>query len=195
MACRRSARSVTRRTAISVVDHLDELRTRAARLGGPRVAVTFASLRVAEPSPAARTQPASLAHQTQKGRCAPGETGRWVATYTRCSESGASGRIPAASFVVATLQRPGSGASAANARFATRASGRSFSKFSRGLSVAPQGREGRSPLGIGEPFYDHDGDRADLSRSCWRCQSCCTELYGFLLPAFSPSQQAGPPSR
>ena len=88
--------------------------------------------------------------------------------------------------VVSALERPGSGASAA-----TRASLAKVPPQLRGaishLSAAPQGNKPVT-LGIGEPFTTTLGI-ALIFALILSLPVLLYELYGFLLPAFSPEQQ------
>jgi sec-independent protein translocase protein TatC len=88
--------------------------------------------------------------------------------------------------VVGTLERPGSGASAA-----TRASlsgvSPTLNRAIKGLSKAPEGDKPVT-LGIGEPFTTTLGI-ALLFAFIFALPVILYELYCFLLPAFSPEQQ------
>ena len=165
---------------ISVVEHLDELRSRLI-ISLIAIAVAFgfcmwqnhALLRIVNKP---------LAHQTQKQvRAGNGPLG---ATYTVQQDTRAlAGELSA---VVGALERPGSGASAS-----TRASLDAISpRISRTLSrlSAPPSGDRPVTLGIGEPFTTTVGV-AFLFALILALPVLLYELYGFLLPAFSPSEQ------
>jgi len=165
---------------ISVVDHLDELRT---RLLVCLAAVTVAFAVCAWQNHrllAVINRP--LAHQTQKQvRAGNGPLG---ATYT--IEQNARVVASQLQLLVVTLEGPGSGASAA-----TRSSLRSVTPRLRQvlgrLSAVPQGAKPVT-LGIGEPFTTTMGI-AVIFAFVVALPVVLYELYGFVLPAFSPSQQ------
>jgi len=165
---------------ISVVDHLDELRT---RLLVCLAAVTAAFAVCAwQNHRLLRVINRPLAHQTQKQvRAGNGPLG---ATYT--IEQNARVVASQLQLLVVTLERPGSGASAA-----TRSSLRSVTPRLRQvlgrLSAVPQGAKPVT-LGIGEPFTTTIGI-AVIFAFVVALPVVLYELYGFVLPAFSPSQQ------
>jgi sec-independent protein translocase protein TatC len=165
---------------VSVVDHLDELR---GRLIVSLVAVAMAfGLCAWQNRLLLRVIDRPLAHQTQKQvRAGNGPLG---ATYT--VQQNARVLASQLQLVVGALERPGSGASAA-----TRASLSAVTPQLRGvvarLSAAPAGDKPVT-LGIGEPFTTTMGI-ALLFAIILALPIVLYQLYGFLLPAFSPSQQ------
>jgi sec-independent protein translocase protein TatC len=165
---------------LSVVDHLDELRTRLiVSLVAVGVAFGFTLWQNHE---LLRIVNAPLAHQTQKQvRAGEGPLG---STYSVQQSS----RAIAAELqrVLGALERPGSGVSRQ-----TRASLRAASPALRGivarLSAAPQGDKPVT-LGIGEPFATTVGVSL-IFAFVLALPLLLYQLYGFLLPALSPSQQ------
>jgi sec-independent protein translocase protein TatC len=165
---------------LTVVDHLDELRTRLivclaviAAAFGLCFWQNHALLDIIN---------APLAHQTQKQvKAGNGPLG---ATYT--VQQSARTVATQLQLVVGTLERPGSGASAA-----TRASLAHVTPVLRGaishLSAPPQGNKPVT-LGIGEPFTTTLGVSL-IFALILSLPVLLYELYGFLLPAFSPEQQ------
>jgi sec-independent protein translocase protein TatC len=165
---------------LSIVDHLQELRVRLiVSLAALAVAFGFCMWQnhallhiINEP----------LAHQTQKQvRAGNGPLG---ATYT--VQQSARTLATQLQVVVGALERPGSGVSAG-----TRASLHGVSPQLRraitGLSRAPEGNKPVT-LGIGEPFTTTIGI-ALIFAFILALPIILYELYGFLLPAFSPEQQ------
>src|SRR5271163_5096079 len=165
---------------LSLVGHLEELRV--------RLIVSLVALAVAfgfcmwQNHALLHIINKPLAHQTQKQvKAGNGPLG---ATYTVQQ----SARTVAAQLqvVVSTLERPGSGASAQ-----TRASLESVSpqlhKAITSLSKAPEGNKPVT-LGIGEPFTTTIGVSL-LFAFILALPVILYELYGFVLPAFSPEQQ------
>lgn len=165
---------------VSVVDHLDELRARLI-LSLVAIGVAF-GLCVWQNHVLLRIINRPLAHQTQK-QVSRGE-GPLGATYT--VQQSTRALASQLQLVVAVLERPHSGVSAA-----TRASLLGVTPRLRGavarLSTAPQGDKPVT-LGIGEPFTTTMGV-AFLFAVILALPVVLYELYGFVLPAFSPSQQ------
>jgi sec-independent protein translocase protein TatC len=165
---------------LSVVDHLTELRT--------RLIVSIVALAVAfgicmwQNHALLEVINAPLANQTQK-QVSAGK-GPLGATYT--VQKNARDVANQLAIVVAALERPGSGASPT-----TRASIQSVTPHLRGdikrLSAAPSG-DRPVTLGIGEPFNTTIGV-ALMFAFILALPVLLYELYGFLLPAFSPEQR------
>jgi sec-independent protein translocase protein TatC len=172
--------SIGHEDRLSVVDHLEELRTRLiVSLAVVAVAFGFcfwqnhALLNIVN---------RPLAHETQKQvKAGNGPLG---STYTvqRSARTVAS----ELQVVVSTLERRGSGASAA-----TKASLAGVTPVLAGairhLSAAPQGNKPVT-LGIGEPFATTLGISL-LFALILSLPVLLYEMYGFLLPAFSPEQK------
>jgi sec-independent protein translocase protein TatC len=172
--------SIGHEDRLSVVDHLEELRT--------RLIVSLAVLAVAfgfcfwQNHALLHIIDAPLAHETQKQvKAGDGPLG---STYT--VQQSARTVAQQLQTVVQALERPGSGASAA-----TRASLVGVAPRLRGaiahLSAPPQGNKPVT-LGIGEPFTTTLGI-AFIFALILSLPVLLYELYGFLLPAVSPEQQ------
>jgi sec-independent protein translocase protein TatC len=165
---------------LSAVDHLEELRT---RLIVSLVAIGLAfAVCVWQNHALLRIINRPLTHQTQKQvQAGHGPLG---ATYTVQQNA----RIVATQLelVVAALQRPGSGAAAAT-RASLAAVGPRLEGAIAGLSAPARGDKPVT-LGIGEPFVTTMGV-ALIFALLLALPVVLYELYGFLLPAFSPDQQ------
>jgi sec-independent protein translocase protein TatC len=165
---------------LNAVDHLEELRG--------RLIISLAALAVAFGF--CMWQNHALLHiinkplevQTQKQvRAGNGPLG---ATYT--VQQSARTVATQLQSVVSTLERPGSGASA-ETRASLRGVNPQLHKAIAGLSKAPTGNKPVT-LGIGEPFTTTLGV-ALIFAFILALPVILFELYGFLLPAFSPEQQ------
>jgi sec-independent protein translocase protein TatC len=170
---------------ISIIDHLDELRTRLI-VSLAAIAVAF-GLCLWQNHLLLHVINKPLSQQTQ--RQARAGTGPLGGAYEMQQEA----RVIASQLqvVVGTLERPGSGASNA-----TRASLRTVTPRLRQtltrLSAAPRG-ERPVTLGIGEPFAATVGV-ALIFAIILALPVVLYELYGFLLPALtSPQQRAVAP--
>jgi sec-independent protein translocase protein TatC len=175
-----AAGSIGYEDKLSVVDHLEELRARLI-VSLAALAVAFGLCMWQNPA-LLQIIDKPLAHQTQKQvRAGNGPLG---AIYT--VQQGARTVAAQLQLVVSTLERPGSGASAA-----TRASLHGVSpqlhRVIAGLSKAPEGNKPVT-LGIGEPFTTTIGV-ALIFAFILALPVILYELYGFLLPALSPEQQ------
>jgi len=162
---------------LSTVDHLEELRTRLIIcLVAVGIAFGFCFW---QNHALLNAINAPLAHETQKQvKAGNGPLG---STYT--VQQSARAVASELKVVVGALQRPGSGASAA-----TRATLASVTPVLNGaikhLSAAPQGNKPVT-LGIGEPFTTTIGISL-LFALILSLPIILYEIYGFLLPAFSP---------
>jgi sec-independent protein translocase protein TatC len=175
-----AVRHIGRDEKLTVVGHLEELRA--------RLMVSLVALAVAfgvcmwQNHALLRFINAPLAHQTQKQvRAGNGPLG---ATYT--VQQSARTVATQLQVVVATLERPGSGTTA-QTRAALRGAGPQLQRAVDGLSRAPDGNKPVT-LGIGEPFATTIGV-ALIFALILALPVILYELYGFLLPAFSPEQQ------
>jgi sec-independent protein translocase protein TatC len=167
---------------LTVVDHLEELRG--------RLIVSLAALAVAfgfcmwQNHVLLEIINKPLAHQTQKQvRAGNGPLG---ATYT--VQQSAHAVATQLELVVGTLERPGSGASETT-RVALHGVGPRLQKAIAALSRPPAG-DRPVTLGIGEPFTTTVGV-ALIFAFILALPIILYELYGFLLPAFSPDQRRG----
>jgi sec-independent protein translocase protein TatC len=165
---------------VSVVDHLDELRTRLI-VSLVAVGVAF-GLCVWQNHLLLRVIDEPLAHQTQKQVHAG--NGPLGATYRL--QQDARALASQLQLVVAVLERPGSGASPA-ARSSLAAVSPRLGEVARRLSAVPAGDKPVT-LGVGEPFATTIGV-ALIFALILALPVVLFQLYGFLLPAFSPSQQ------
>src|SRR5271155_4613749 len=172
--------SIGHEDRLSVVDHLEELRSRLiVSLAGVAVGFglcfwqTHALLKIINKP---------LAHETQKQvKAGNGPLG---ATYT--VQQSARTVATQLQLVVSTLERPGSGASQATRSALSGASPQLARAIAR-LSKAPEGNKPVT-LGIGEPFTTTIGI-ALIFAFILALPIILYELYGFVLPAFSPEQQ------
>jgi sec-independent protein translocase protein TatC len=165
---------------LSAVDHLEELR---GRLIVCLVAIGLAfAVCVWQNHALLRIINRPLAHQTQK-QVGAGK-GPLGATYTVQQNA----RIVATQLelVVTALRRPGSGATAAT-RVSLDGVGPRLQRAIAGLSAPARGDKPVT-LGIGEPFVTTMGI-ALIFALLLALPVVLYELYGFLLPAFSPDQQ------
>jgi sec-independent protein translocase protein TatC len=165
---------------LSIVDHLTELRVRLiVSLAALAVAFGFcmwqnhALLHIINKPLATQTQ-----KQVKKGN------GPLGATYTVQQ----SARVVATQLkaVTGALDRPGSGVSPST-RAALAGASPQLDKAIKGLSKAPEGNKPVT-LGIGEPFTTTIGI-ALIFAFILALPIILFQLYGFLLPAFSPNQQ------
>jgi sec-independent protein translocase protein TatC len=172
--------SIGHEDRVSVVDHLEELRA--------RLIVCLAVIAVAfgfcfwQNHALLKIINAPLAHQTQKQvKAGNGPLG---STYT--VQESAHTVATQLQAVVAALERPGSGASPATKAALTHVKPQ-LSAAIKHLSAAPQGNKPVT-LGIGEPFSTTVGI-AFIFAMILSLPILLYEMYGFLLPAFSPEQR------
>jgi sec-independent protein translocase protein TatC len=165
---------------LSTVDHLTELRTRLI-VSLAAIAVAFAFC-MWQNHTLLHIINKPLERQTQKQvRAGNGPLG---ATYSaQQSTLALAGQLQR---VVAALERSGSGASAAT-RSSLQAVDPQLRRTITRLSAPPQGDKPVT-LGIGEPFTTTIGI-ALIFALILALPVVLYELYGFLLPAFSPQQQ------
>ncbi len=172
--------SIGHEDRVSVVDHLEELRA--------RLIVCLAVIAVAfglcfwQNHALLKAINAPLTHQTQKQvKAGDGPLG---STYT--VQQSARTVATQLQVVVQALDRSGSGASAATRASLTRVKP-VLSGAIKHLSAAPQGDKPVT-LGIGEPFTTTLGI-SFIFAMILSLPVILYELYGFLLPAFSPAQR------
>ncbi len=166
---------------LSLVDHLQELRGRLI-VSLVAVALTF-GLCMWQNHALLNIINKPLSHETQKQvRAGNGPLG---ATYT--VQQNARALATELQVVVGALQRPGSGASPAT-RAALAPVGPRLRRQISSLSAGPQGNKPVT-LGIGEPFTTTIGI-ALIFALILALPVILYELYGFLLPAFSPEQRS-----
>jgi sec-independent protein translocase protein TatC len=175
-----AVRSIGHEDRVSVVDHLEELRA--------RLIVCLAVIAVAfgfcfwQNHALLNIINAPLAHQTQKQvKAGNGPLG---STYT--VQESAHTVATQLQVVVQALERPGSGASAATKAALVNVKPQ-LSTAIKHLSAAPQGNKPVT-LGIGEPFSTTIGI-SFIFAMILSLPILLYELYGFLLPAFSPEQR------
>jgi sec-independent protein translocase protein TatC len=172
--------SIGHEERLSWVDHLDELRGRLI-VSLVAIAVAFAVC-FWQNHALLQFVNAPLAHETQKQvREGNGPLG---ATYS-VQQSSRDVAVQLAS-VVGALERPGSGTSAATRATLQSTAPRLERDISR-LSAAPSGNKPVT-LGIGEPFNTTIGVTL-LFALILALPIVLWELYGFVLPAFSPDQR------
>jgi sec-independent protein translocase protein TatC len=172
--------SIGHQDRVSVVDHLEELRA--------RLIVCLAVIVVAfgfcfwQNTALLKIVNAPLTHQTQKQvKAGNGPLG---STYT-VQQSARTVAVQLQT-VVHALERPGSGASAAT-KMSLRRVAPQLDGAIKHLSSPPQGNKPVT-LGIGEPFTTTLGI-SFIFAMIFSLPVILYELYGFLLPAFSPEQR------
>ncbi|HEX5851841.1 MAG TPA: twin-arginine translocase subunit TatC [Solirubrobacteraceae bacterium] len=173
--------SIGHEDRLSLVDHLQELRGRLI-VSLAAVAVAF-GLCVWQNHALLNVINKPLSHETQKQvKAGSGPLG---ATYTvQQSARAVATQLQA---VVGALQRPGSGVSPATRASLAPVAPR-LHRAIASLSAAPQGNKPVT-LGIGEPFTTTIGI-ALIFALILALPVVLYELYGFLLPAFSPEQRS-----
>jgi sec-independent protein translocase protein TatC len=165
---------------LSVVDHLEELRSRLI-VSLAVVAVAF-GLCFWQNHALLNIINKPLAHETQKQvKAGNGPLG---STYT--VQQSARTVATQLELVVQALERPGSGASAATRSSLVQVTPRLRAAIAH-LSAAPQGNKPVT-LGIGEPLTTTLGISM-IFALILSLPILLYELYGFLLPAFSPEQR------
>jgi len=165
---------------VSVVDHLEELRARLI-ISLAALALAF-GFSVWQNHALLRIINEPLAQQTQKQvRAGHGPLG---ATYS--VQQSARTVATQLQVVVSALERPGSGASAQTRASLQEVRSPLGAAIAR-LSAAPEGNKPVT-LGVGEPFTTTLGVSLLLA-FILALPIILYELYGFLLPAFSPEQQ------
>jgi sec-independent protein translocase protein TatC len=173
--------SIGHEDRLSLVDHLQELRGRLI-ISVIAVSVTFA-LCMWQNHALLNIINKPLSHETQKQvRAGNGPLG---ATYT--VQQNARALATELQVVVSALGRPGSGASPAT-RAALAPIAPQLRRQIASLSAPPQGNKPVT-LGIGEPFTTTIGI-ALIFALILALPVILYELYGFLLPAFSPEQRS-----
>jgi sec-independent protein translocase protein TatC len=172
--------SIGHQDRVSVVDHLEELRV--------RLIVCLAVIAVAfgfcfwQNTALLKIVNAPLTHQTQKQvKAGNGPLG---STYT-VQQSARTVAVQLQT-VVQVLERPDSGASPATRASLARVRPQ-LDRAIKHLSAAPQGNKPVT-LGIGEPFTTTLGI-SFIFAMIFSLPVILYELYGFLLPAFSPEQR------
>ena len=165
---------------LTVVDHLEELRG--------RLIISLAALAAAfgfcmwQNHALLHIVNTPLSRQTERQvRAGNGPLG---ATYT--VQQSARSVATQLQLVVRALERPGSGASVAT-RASIKGVGPALDRAVAGLSRAPEGDKPVT-LGIGEPFTTTIGVTL-LFAFILALPVILYELYGFMLPAFSPEHQ------
>jgi sec-independent protein translocase protein TatC len=165
---------------LSVVDHLDELRTRLL-VSLAAVAVAF-GLCVWQNHALLQVVNKPLQRQTQKAvRAVSGPPGASFKVQQSAHMLATQLQV-----VVSTLERPGSGASAA-ARQSLRGVTPRLRRAATGLSAAPAA-EKPVTLGISEPFTT-TMSIALMFALIFALPVVLYQLYSFVLPAFSPHGQ------
>ena len=173
--------SIGHEDRLSLVDHLQELRGRLI-ISLAAIAVAF-GVCMWQNHALLNIINRPLSHETQKQvKAGNGPLG---ATYT--VQQSARTIATELQVVVGTLQRPGSGASAATRTSLAPVAPR-LHRAIAGLSAGPQGNKPVT-LGIGEPFTTTIGI-ALIFALILALPVVLYELYGFLLPAFSPEQRS-----
>jgi sec-independent protein translocase protein TatC len=176
-----AVRSIGRDDRLSLVEHLDELRSRLI-VSIIAVAIAFGFcmwqnhglLQIINRPLDTQTQ-----QQVREGH------GPLGATYT--VQRSALAVATQLDRVVATIERPGSGASAAT-RTSLKSVAPALKPAIASLSAAPQGNKPVT-LGIGEPFTTTIGI-ALLFALILSLPILLYEMYAFLLPALSPAQRS-----